>query len=96
MVDGISLTWMGGQLRMRPQAILYQENVMNGGNNREKKRSAQTHRAGNPDPAYGVNLQQKNKEDGTDLRKRVGFSEDAGAEVAQSRDRKQNRARRQY
>src|SRR6266852_4355645 len=80
--SGSLLTWMSGQLRMSPQAMLYQEHVMNGGNNREKKRSAQTHGAGNPHPAYGMDLQQEDEKNRADLRKRICLPEDARAEVA--------------
>ncbi len=59
---------------------------MNRGNNREGEDGAEKSLARNVDPAEGVDLHEHDEEDGGDLSEGVGFAEDAGAEVAKSRD----------
>src|ERR1039458_6258093 len=82
-------------MRVRPQAVLHEKNVMQRGNNRESKCGAQEDGAGNPHPPLWPQTKQHDKENGRDLRKSVCLSENTGLEVAQSRDRKQHRTGRQ-
>lgn len=65
---------------------------MHTGENGEGEYGAQQGGAGDPDPADRINLQPQDKKDGGHLGEGVGFSEDAGAKVAQADDGEQERA----
>ena len=75
------------------QAALHQDHIMQGRRNRKQEGGAQEHGARDPNPANVPDLKQQNKKYGADLRKGIGFAEDAGPKVAQARNRKQHRAR---
>ena len=62
------------------------------GDDGEGESGAQKRCAGDPYPAHPVDLQQENKEDRSDLRKRVGFAKDAGTKIAQPGDGKEHGA----
>lgn len=83
----------GRQLvRVLAQALLNQDDVVQRRDDGEDKGGAEEFDASDPDPAGRVDFVEKNKKDGADLRERIGFSEDAGTEVAESGDGEQNGA----
>lgn len=66
------------------QTLLDKNYVVQCRDDRKDKRRAQENGAGDPDPAYSVNLKQQYKKYGTDLREGIGFAENARAKIAQS------------
>ena len=77
------------------QAVLHQKCVVHGGDDREDESGAQESGARDPDPACGLDQQQQHKEDRGHLGEGVGFSEDAGTEIAQAGDHEQHAADQQ-
>src|ERR1700685_139371 len=65
---------------------------MQRGDDGKGESGAQKCGAGDPSPAYAVDLQQENEKDRGDLRKRVGLAKNAGAKIAQSGDGKEHGA----
>src|SRR6202521_6438319 len=81
---GLRLDCAPCRWRGRMQAVLHQQCVVQGGDDGENKRRAQEDGSRNPDPAYGLDQQQQDEEDGGHLGEGVGFAEDAGAKIAQA------------
>lgn len=76
---------------MGSQPVLHQKNIVQRGDDREGERGAQEDGARNPDPAGRSNGEQHYKKDSGDLGEGVRLAEDAGPEIAQSRDGEQHR-----
>src|SRR5579885_402987 len=70
-------------MRMRSQATLHKNDVVQRGNDGEEECGAQENSSSNPYPLHRVHLQKHREKDRTDLRESVGFAEDAGTEIPQ-------------
>jgi len=64
------------------QALLYENQIVQSGKNREDESCPQKYCASDPDPTDFVDLEQQHKKYGADLRKSVRLAEDAGTEIS--------------
>ena len=71
-----------------------QQDIVQSGKNGKCKHGAKKGYTGQPNPPRGMDFQQQDKKDGSDLSEGVCFSKDARAEVAQSGGDVQYRAYR--
>ena len=78
--------------RVRPQTVLHKDDVVQRRDDGKNKGGAQHRSARNPHPALRMHLQQHNEENRADLRNRVGFSENARTEIAESGNREEHSA----
>ena len=79
---------------MLAEALLHENDVVQGRKDGKGNGCVKEYRARDPDQTDGLDLQQKYEKYSADLRERIRFAKDAGAEIPQASDGKQYSAGR--